>query len=206
METKLKIRKMPIADLRPTQMTVGYHAVKHKRRQWREVSDSKRKRREFIEDHVIPVVIGPKGALFATDHHHVARALLEEGVDEALVGIHGDLSALPKWTFWNFMDQRSWCRPCDDHGRRRDFDDIPKTLADLLDDPYRSLAAAVERAGGYAKETMPFSEFLWADFFRTHVRRTTLEADFDQAVEKALVLARSPDADYLPGWCATPKS
>jgi len=206
METKLKIRKVPIDALRPTQMTVGYRAVRHKRRQWRDVADSKKKRREFLEDHVVPVVIGPKEAMFATDHHHVARALLDEGVHEVLVGIHGDLRALPKWTFWNFMDQRSWCRPCDDHGRRHDFDDIPKTFADLLDDPYRSLAAAVERAGGYAKETMPFSEFLWADFFRTHVRRTTLEADFDRAVEKALVLARSDHADYLPGWCPAPGS
>jgi hypothetical protein len=28
-----------------------------------------------------------------------------------------------------------------------------------------------------------------------------VEADFDKAIEKALALAKSKDAVYLPGWC-----
>lgn len=202
METHVKLRKMKVEDLRPTQMTVGYRAVKHKRRQWKDIRDKRSDRRRFIEDHVIPVVIGPNGEAYATDHHHTARALLEEEVETVLVGIHGDLSALPRMTFWNFMDQKSWCRPVDDHGRRQDFGKIPKAMADLLDDPYRSLSAAVERAGGFAKDGQPFNEFLWADFFRSHIRRKSLSADFDAAVERAIALARSQDAAYLPGWCS----
>ncbi len=204
MDTKLRIRKLALEDLHPTQMTVGFRAVKHKRHEWKKVKDSRRKRREFIEDHVIPVVIGPTGNLFATDHHHYARALLEEEVDRVLAVIHADLSGLPLTTFWNFMDQKSWCRPCDAHGHRRDFAAIPDSMADLRDDPYRSLAAAVEDAGGYAKDGVPFSEFLWADFFRAHFRRATLEKDFDAAVRRAIGLARSKAADYLPGWCPAP--
>jgi hypothetical protein len=43
--------------------------------------------------------------------------------------------------------------------------DLPKTVAGLIDDPFRSLAGELRRAGGFAKDTTPFSEFLWADFF-----------------------------------------
>jgi hypothetical protein len=74
-------------------------------------------------------------------------------------------------------------------------------VADLIDDPFRSLAGALRRVGGYAKETMPFSEFLWADFLRRRMKRKDIERDFEAAVDQALSLARSEEADYLPGWC-----
>ena len=70
-----------------------------------------------------------------------------------------------------------------------------------LDDPYRSLAGALRRLGGYAKDTTPFSEFLWADFLRRRIDRKEIEDHLKRAVNKALELAKSRDADYLPGWC-----
>jgi hypothetical protein len=59
----------------------------------------------------------------------------------------------------------------------------------------------LRRAGGFAKDTTPFSEFLWADFLRRRMKRKLVESNFDRAVERALELAKSTDADYLPGWC-----
>ena len=53
----------------------------------------------------------------------------------------------------------------------------------------------------FAKDTTPFSEFLWADFLRRRMKRKTVERDFERAVEKAIKLAKSEDAAYLPGWC-----
>jgi hypothetical protein len=50
--------------------------------------------------------------------------------------------------------------PFDDKGRRRHYKDIPKSVRDLVDDPFRSLAGELRRAGGFAKDTTPFSEFL----------------------------------------------
>jgi Putative ParB-like nuclease len=58
-----------------------------------------------------------------------------------------------------------------DQGRRRDYADIPKAVTDLVDDPFRSLAGELRLAGGYAKDTTPFSEFLWADFVRRRMKR-----------------------------------
>ena len=56
--------------------------------------------------------------------------------------------------------------------------------------------------GGFAKDSTPFSEFVWADFFRRRIEVKQLEDHFEEALAKALELARSPEADYLPGWCA----
>jgi hypothetical protein len=56
-------------------------------------------------------------------------------------------------------------------------------------------------AGGFAKDTTPFSEFLWADFLRRRMQRKLVETNFDEALAQALKLAKLEDADYLPGWC-----
>ena len=72
---------------------------------------------------------------------------------------------------------------------------------ELKDDPFRSLAGELRRAGGFAKDTTPFSEFLWADFLRRNMSRKVVEADFEKGLEKALALAKGKAAIYLPGWC-----
>ena len=112
-----------------------------------------------------------------------------------------DLSALDRDMFWTVMDNRNWMHPYDAEGRRRHYRDIPKKLSDLIDDPFRSLAGELRRAGGFAKDTTPYSEFLWADFLRRRVKRQTVERNFDRAIEQALQLAKSSAASYLPGWC-----
>ena len=57
------------------------------------------------------------------------------------------------------------------------------------------------RVGGFAKDTTPFSEFLWADFLRRRISRKSVDDNFAKALEKSLALAKSKDAVYLPGWC-----
>jgi hypothetical protein len=188
-----------ITDLRPTQITVGMREVASKRKQWRDIGAIKGEK--FLRRHVIPVVVGPKHRHYVVDHHHLARALHEEGVRQVAVTTIADLGKLDDDVFWVVMDNRSWLHPFDDEGRRRHYRDIPKTIKRMVDDPFRSLAGELRRAGGFAKDTTPFSEFLWADFLRRRLKRKNVEQDFDRAVEKALALAKSRDADYLPGWC-----
>jgi len=59
----------------------------------------------------------------------------------------------------------------------------------------------LRQTGGFAKDTTPFSEFIWADFLRRHVKLKDIKADFSAALAKALEMAKTKDADYLPGWC-----
>jgi hypothetical protein len=194
------LQPIPILTLRPTQMTVGMREVKEKRKRWRE-HKSKKKQGELLGKHMIPVVLGPDQRYYVVDHHHLARALHEEGVKDILITITGDLSMVDRDAFWGVLDHKRWAYPYDAKGQRRDFSEIPKTVAELKDDPFRSLAGELRRAGGYAKDTTPFSEFLWADFLRGKMSRKSVDADFEKAIEKALALAKSKDAIYLPGWC-----
>lgn len=193
------LKPVPIEALRPTQMTVGYREVREKRRAWREKTDDKGA--EFLGKHMIPVLLGPKARHYVIDHHHLVRALHEEGVADILVNVVADLTSLGKDEFWSFIDNRGWCHPYDDEGVRRPFDDIPTVITKLKDDPYRSLAGELRRLGGYAKDTTPFSEFIWADFLRRRIKRKAVDADFSRALERSLALAKSEAAGHLPGWC-----
>lgn len=197
------LRTARVAKLRPTQMTVGYREVELKRADWREQHGEDCGR--FLGRHMIPCVVGPKGRYFVLDHHHLARALWDEGVEEVAVTVVADLSALKREEFWLFLDNRGWCHPYDAHGRRQALRSVPKRISDLGDDPFRSLAGEVRRSGGFAKDLTPFAEFLWADFFRRRVDHRLMAEDWPKAVSAALELAHSPRSTHLPGW-AGPKA
>jgi len=192
------LHPVAVDELRPTQLTVGYREVEHKRAQWRERAE--RDGPEFLGRHMIPVVIGPKNRMHLIDHHHLARALHDEGVKHVLVSIVADLHALDKRAFRTFLDNRNWLHPFDSHGRRQRYNALPKHVAKLEDDPFRSLAGAVRRAGGFAKVDTPYSEFLWADFFRRRIDRHEVEERCDDAVVHACEIAIAEDGSYLPGW------
>ncbi|MFZ0558463.1 MAG: ParB-like protein [Methylovirgula sp.] len=193
------VKPVSLAELRPTQITVGMREVREKRKRWQE--SQSRKGAEFLGKHMIPVILGQKDRHYVIDHHHLGRALIDDGVDHVLVTVVADLRKLEKDAFWIFLDNRGWMHPFDDAGRRRGYEDIPKSLTDLVDDPFRSLAGELRLAGGYAKDTTPFSEFLWADFLRRRIKRKLVEEDFPQALEKALQFAKDEATDFLPGWC-----
>jgi hypothetical protein len=197
------LQPIPILTLRPTQMTVGIREVKEKRMRLREYwkqHKSKKKQGQFLGRHMIPVVLGPDKRYYVVDHHHLARALHDEGVADIIVTVIGDLSMVERQAFWGVMDNKRWVYPYDAKGERRPFKDLPKSVTDLKDDPFRSLAGELRRAGGFAKDTTPFSEFLWADFLRRKMSRDSVDSHFAKAMEKSLALAKGRDAIYLPGW------
>ena len=193
------LRATPILDLRPTQMTLGMVEVELRRKNWR--AENPKKLTDFLEHHMVPVVIGPNRRLYLIDHHHLVRALHDEGVESVFVSPVTDFHKLDPDDFWNMMDFHGWTHPYDGKGRRRDYADLPKTIEDMEDDPYRSLAGELRSVGGFAKDSTPFSEFVWADFLRKRIKPKDVRRDFTLALETALGLAKSEDASYLPGWC-----
>jgi len=195
-----RLRPTPVLDLRPTQMTLGMSEVARKRKSWK--AEDGKALTEFLAHHMVPVVLGPGGRHYLIDHHHLARALHDEGVESVFVAIVADFHRLDADSFWNIMDFHGWAHPYDGAGRRRRYADLPKTVAEMEDDPYRSLAGELRYVGGFAKDSTPFSEFVWADFLRRRVKPKALRKDFAAATDQALKLAKSPEASYLPGWCA----
>ena len=193
-----------LVDLRPTQMTVGMAEVQDKARLWLDMP--KRTRQKFMQSHWFPAVLGPKRRYYIVDHHHLGRALIDQGVAQCQIVLLKDLSGLEPDEFWVVMDHHQWVHNYDAKGRRQPLTELPKKLDDLVDDPYRSLAAAVRRAGGFPKDATPFSEFLWADFFRRRVPLKDLKGDLSAAVQAALPLCHCDAAAHLPGWSGDAQS
>ena len=193
-----KLHEVEIHRLRPTQITVGLIEVHDKRAKLESLK--KHEQKEMLLEHPIPAVWGPDGKLYITDHHHLARAAEEAGVDTGFFGVEEDFSKLPIAQFWPRMGAAHWAHPIDQNGKTCGFEQIPDHLADLIDDPYRSLAGYVRDAGGYEKSPTAFCEFQWADFFRPRVVIGPTTPEFHQSVKTATRLATSPQAAHLPGY------
>jgi hypothetical protein len=189
-----------LAQLRPTQFSVGYAEVRLKAAEWKKLG--KKQRQQALESHVFPAVLGLDDAYYIVDHHHLGIALIEQDMKEVWVTKLDDMSWLEPTTFWRTMEFRSWTHPYDHRGRRRDYAEMPQKLTKMQDDPYRSLAGLVRLAGGNAKDLAPFSEFMWADFFRPRVAARLIADEQRRAVRTGVKLARSKAARYLPGWIA----
>jgi hypothetical protein len=200
-----QVQVITIADLRPTQVTVGMREVAVKRARWRDKDCESAAR--FMRKKPIPTIRGPGRRHYMIDGHHLARALTEECVKRWFTIVVADYSRLHEATFWAALECQSWSHPFDDAGRRVDYRKLPDSISDLVDDPYRSLAGALKRSGIYRKDKAPFSEFRWANFLRGRIERRVVDADFDRALRAAIELATGADAMALPGWCgAAPAS
>ena len=98
----------------------------------------------------------------------------------------------------------------DQNGNPIKPNDLPTSVKDLRNDPFRSLAGAVRESCGFEKGDKSSSgedylEFQWADYLRAHWAQTgiatkDIDTNFDSATDAALHLAAEKDAASLPGY------
>lgn len=192
-----------IADLRPTQYSVGFIEVKEKMKLILEARASGRLD-EYFEDQTVPVIKSPTGELFMIDRHHFVRAVYELreelATDIVYVAIAKDFSRLKKRKFWkkieNYMDLY------DQLDRPIRVAQIPKYVEDLVDDIFRSLAGRLRRLGYYAKTGEPFQQFIWARALRRHFRKIEFdlnENNYSEGIFLGGKWALSREAQGLPG-------
>ena len=180
---------VPVANLRPTQMTVGFREVDIKRRQWRDADDEARVR--LLRSHVVPAVLGPKRPVL----HRRPSPLQQSAVGgeaEADRGLRRRRppAHLAKKEFWTFLDNSDWCHAYDADGKRRGLSDIPNRLTELhRDDPFPGAwSRELIRAGGCAKTSAPvLRDFLWPPTScGARIKRSLIEKDFGSALVAAL--------------------
>lgn len=189
--------KVRILDLHPTQMAVGNREVQYKARAFENMT--KKEAKKYLKEHPAAVVLGPKNRLYIIDRHHTAKAAWLAKIPRIDARLKTDFSRLSEKNFWEKMEEKKWVYPYDRFGKGpHPPSALPKTVRGLKDDPYRSLAWKVREEGGYKKVEKPFAEFLWANFFREHLK--TPITRFKKAVKNALKLAKSPLAKRLPGY------
>jgi hypothetical protein len=199
----------PGLPLAPTQIPVGMREMtEHKQKLLRELAEkSLEALDEYLAQKPILVVRGPGNSTYIIDHHHLALALLREGYQEAPIKVAHDFSDCATMKeFWETMQQENLVYLYDEKGRKVTVDDLPQSLEDMKDDPYRSLAWYVREAKGYEKTDEPYMEFQWANYFRQLIDPETVTGDFDKAVKLALEFARLPAAKNLPGYKPSDKT
>ena len=210
--TKGDICLCKLTDLHPTQTSVGLAEVRIKAEKLKD-EIQRRSQREFLKyllkhNKEEPVIIGPGGIFYITDHHHLARALSDDGVSTTYCHIVDNISDAKD--FWKQLKDSNEVYLKDQNGNVITPHDLPTSVKDLSDDPFRSLAGAVHESCGFEKNDKSSSgedymEFQWADYLRAHWARTgiatkDINTNFDSASDAALHLAVQKDAASLPGY------
>ena len=191
---------VPLDLLRPTQGAVGMRAVAAKREKVARRAECRTQIQRYLEKRPIPAVRGPDDGYYIIDHNHLSVALLQNEVTEAFIQVIGDRSGLTRSDFWRLMAKRGCVHPFDHHGQRIAPSALPGAIRQLKRDAHRDLAWSVREAGGFMKSDLPYSEFRWAQFFRSRIPRTSVLRDFEYAHDRGMMLARSEAASHLPGF------
>src|SRR5450755_2906715 len=126
-----KIQEMAVRQLLPTQLTVGMIEVREKTKHL--ASLKPKPLQEYLADRAMPVVSGPGGRHYITDHHHLARAALDAGIDTAFFSFEADLSRYDVEEFWREMNRNLWVHPREETGISHHSSLIPTDLKNLID-------------------------------------------------------------------------
>lgn len=196
------MKKVRVLNLRPTQFAVGMLEVDEKIKLVGTLDGKALKK--FVADNPVPVVIGYDEALYVVDKHHFLCVCYHVGIDKVRIDIVRDVSqkGFTFRQFWKWMAKSRNSYPfCQfGEGPRKEIY-LPKDIRGLADDPYRSIAWFVRKAGAFENSEKNFAEFQWANFFRS---KKLLDRDglagFEKALLKAVDLAQSPAAKNLPGY------
>jgi hypothetical protein len=191
----MNIFNVAIDDLRPTQSCVGFLEVDAKAKKIEKMSHEERQ--TFLKENPVPVVNGFHNHFYIIDHHHMARAVLQAGHQHVHIKVLEDLSHLDKNDFWKCLHKKGYIYLKNAKGEDISPEDIPKRVSAMKDDPYRSLAGFVRKAGGFDKNQTPFSEFRWAEFFRNKIKFENTRKGLEKVLPQAIELAKSPEAHHL---------
>lgn len=194
----MKICLTRVSDMTPTQITVGLQEVQYKKEKIKRMSAENLKK--YLKDNPIPAVIGSDGKMYLTDKHHMGRALTELGIEKCYFRVQHDLSDIPMDKFFPVMEVLELVHPYNEFGKRVDYHEIPQSLKELKDDPYRSLASVVKRMGGFIKINKAYIEFEWAEFLRNYISPEEIYKNIDKAATKAFSLCVSEQAHHMLGY------
>eukprot|EP00124_Ichthyophonus_hoferi_P003068 Ihof_evm3s244 gene=Ihof_evmTU3s244 len=177
------------AQAHPTQSSIGKVLARCITRQLEK--GSRKYIRKYVRALQVPTVVGPDGTFYITDNHHLAYALFEaqfEFSDQMKSRvmyscIDSDYSDMSVNAFHSIMEARHSIYLKNEKGLAIDsINDIPTTLKDMADDPFRTLADWVGQSNGYIKcgnmetehlqqcshsgDAPLYLEFTWANFLR----------------------------------------
>jgi hypothetical protein len=114
--------------------------------------------------------------------------------------IVADYSRYGEEQLWSTLNEQCWAYLKDEKGVEISYKALPTSVADLSDDPYRSLAWRVRKQDGYCKSSTAFAEFKWALFFR----QKGIKPEDDRAALDEAKTCRATATGTLPGCKSQP--
>ncbi len=145
-----------IQALHPTQSAVGMDAVECKAAKISSKAKAGKLGDYLLADNRwVPIVRGPGGKFYLTDHHHLSAAVWNADIKDKDKRVYAyliaDLAKLPEDAFWARMvkDHDTWLK--NPAGQEIAPSQLPKHIALLQDDPMRTLSAWVRGSCGYVK-------------------------------------------------------
>ena len=193
--------EVPIAKLQPTQWCVGLAEVWARQEDFSK--DSRQERLDYLKRKPVPLVRSAAGELWMVDRHHRLRGL--HGLDAHATAwgyVITDLPSSKREDVLRFLQQQGWLYLYDGRGQGpRAPEQLPPSLMDLEDDPYRSLVWKLKKEGAIKPQAqIPYHEFRWGAW----LRRRPLPPFSSRRLEPALPTARnlvcSQAASSIPGW------
>jgi hypothetical protein len=137
----------------------------------------------------------------------LTRAAWQLGLKKLPVKKMSDFSKLKKKKFWKAMEKTHQVHLLDQFGNGPHAPlRLPEDIRGMADDPYRSLAWAVRREGGYEKSGEFFAEFKWAEFLRARLMIEHGDDGFARALKKAIKICKNEKCHKLPGFVGDPRS
>lgn len=136
----------------------------------------------FMSHRTIDVVRDPDGRFQIVDGHHLAFSLLALEIDEFKVTLCEDFwiplnrrsrrtLARRRKEFREYMVERKLVRLVNENGRPIDWDDLPASPEEMRNNPFRSLAWILKKAGVYEDLDLAMQEFDYAELFLREFRK-----------------------------------
>lgn len=208
--------EVSINQLHPTQPNVGMYQIEYNKARLAVINDGKSDEypsiKDYLQDKEIPVVVGPGATLYITDRHHTLRGLWEYYDGKPNVKVY--IEVIENWqnkpNFWEAMKQNNYTY-LGAAGTEINPDDLPSSIGDLGNDPYRAAIGMANKIGFVKKpkdkqgNDIFFYQFKWADCLKKFGLK--LDEDIDQfEVYQTLTLMSNPE--ILEQWnnvCTVPK-
>lgn len=196
-----QLLEVPVARLRPTQWCVGLAEVWARQQDF--AQESREERLSALRQKPVPLVRSAAGDLWMVDRHHRLRGLL--GLDphaSAWGYVIAEPAVSDPQEVLAFLEAKGWLYLVDGRGNGpRMAAELPGSLLDLDDDPYRSLVWKLKKEGFIKPQPqIPYHEFRWGAW----LRRRPLPPFSSRSLEPALAPARrlvcSPAASDMAGW------
>lgn len=197
--------EVPVKTLRPTQWCVGLAEVWARQHDF--AQETRHQRMEYLRSKPVPLVRSSAGNLWMIDRHHRLRGLLEidplattlgyliaDGVENGTEPDHQQVLAFLESRGWLYLYDGRGCGPLN-------AADLPSSLLDLEDDPYRSLVWKLKQEGFIKPQAqIPYHEFRWGAWLRSRPLPPFSSRRLQPALAPARRLVCSQASSGMAGW------